>query len=195
MAKRSRKLSPEQKAQAEADRLAAQAEFDGAGEQGEVQVKEADPAELVQHLEEAPEPEAMTKEEADAVPEVADGEKANNSVVAAKFKDKYLANARLNGIPGKAAKRSNWDWLSQQIAGYCLDDKHKIDINKFLSVLDANGVDHSKWTNRNKGWEGRLRMTGRVALQKVVANKEQLVLGENVAIPPAEFVARFKTKE
>ena len=190
MAKRSRKLSPEQKAQAEADRLAAQAEFNT-----NTAVSEAIEAERID-LEEAASDRVESELPVEADPsEDASEEKANNSVVAAKFKDKYLANARLNGIPGKAAKRSNWDWLSQQIAGYCLDDKHKIDINKFLSLLDANGVDHSKWTNRNKGWEGRLRMTGRVALQKVVANKEQLVLGENVAIPPAEFVARFKTKE
>jgi len=191
MAKRSRKLSPEQKAQAEADRLAAQAEFNT-----NTAVSEAIEAERIDVEEAASDRvESELSVEADPSDEDAGEEKANNSVVAAKFKDKYLANARLNGIPGKAAKRSNWDWLSQQIAGYCLDDKHKISIERFLSVLDANGVDHSKWTNRNKGWEGRLRMTGRVALQKVVANKEQLVLGENVAIPPAEFVARFKTKE
>jgi hypothetical protein len=126
-------------------------------------------------------------------------EKANNSVVAVKFKDKYIANAKALGIPGKAAKRSNWDWLSQQIAAVCLDDKHKIRIADFTALLDANGVDHSKWTNRNKGWEGRFRMTGRVALQKVVANAELMkfpdFMSVSSAVPPADFVARFKTKE
>ena len=119
-----------------------------------------------------------------------------NSVVHPRFKDKYLANARLLGIPGKAAKRSNWDWLAQQIAAQCLDGKHKIDITQFLALLDANGVDHSRWTNRNKGWEGRLRMTGRVALQKIVANNQGLVLQDgSVAVPPEEFVAKFRDKE
>jgi len=119
-----------------------------------------------------------------------------NSVVHPRFKDKYLANARLLGIPGKAAKRSNWDWLAQQIAAQCLDGKHKISITCFLQLLDANGVDHSRWTNRNKGWEGRLRMTGRVALQKVVANNGFLYCnGGTIAEAPADFIAKFRDKE
>jgi hypothetical protein len=122
-------------------------------------------------------------------------EKEARSVVADKFKTKYIENARALGIPGKAAKRSNWDWLSQQIASACLDDKHKIRIDDFVAILDANGVDHSKWTNRNKGWEGRFRMTGRVALQKVVANGNVLKMPDgSELVPPAEFVERYKTK-
>lgn len=125
-----------------------------------------------------------------------EGEEARpNSVVAEKFKLKYIENAKALGVPGKAAKRSNWDWLSQQIASFCLDDKHKIRIADFVAILDANGVDHSKWTNRNKGWEGRFRMTGRVALQKVVANANVLKMPDaSELVPPTEFVARYKTK-
>jgi len=139
--------------------------------------------------------EEMSPEEQAALAEV-EGEAAKpNSVVLPKFKVKYLENARALGIPGKAAKRSNWDWLSQEIAGFCLNDKHKIDIGQFLRLLDANGVDYSKWTNRNKGWEGRLRMTGRVALQKVVANRGVLTFPDgNTIETPADFVARYKTK-
>ena len=127
--------------------------------------------------------------------EVEEDNKKANSVVAVKFKEKYLANAREKGIPGKAAKRSNWDWLAENLAKLCLDEKHKISIDKFETILTLNGVDHSKWTNRNKGWEGRFRMTGRVALQKVVANAGVLKTAEGDLTPPAEFVARFKTKE
>ena len=133
--------------------------------------------------------------EATAEAEVAEDNKKANSVVAVKFKEKYLANAREKGIAGKAAKRSNWDWLAENLAKLCLDDKHKISIEKFTDILDANGVDHSKWTNRNKGWEGRFRMTGRVALQKVVANNGVMKTPDGDLTPPAEFVARFKTKE
>jgi len=119
-----------------------------------------------------------------------------NSVVAPKFKDKYLANARALGIPGKAAKRSNWDWLSQQIAAQALTEKHKLKVAEFLALLDANQVDHSRWTNRNKGWEGRLRMTGRVALQKKVANANELVLLDGGTVtPPEEWAAKFRDKE
>jgi hypothetical protein len=123
-----------------------------------------------------------------------------NSVVKDKFKTKYIENAIAQGVTHKAAKRSNWDWLSQQIAAYCLDDKHSIDIVKFLSLLDANGVDHSKWTNRNRGWEGRLRMTGRVALQKVVAESGWLKFPDNEEatdiseLAPPEWRAKYKAK-
>lgn len=126
--------------------------------------------------------------------------KASSSVVAAKFKDRYIANARELGVKGKAARRSNWDWLAQEIAKVCLTEKQKIDIDRFLSVLDANEVDHSKWTNRARGWEGRLRMTGRVALQRIVADRKLLRLpevdGKAVElVPPDDFVNKYKTKE
>lgn len=139
--------------------------------------------------------EQAARNEAVAEAEVEADNKQSNSVVASKFKDKYLAQARAAGIAGKAAKRSNWDWLAQQIAAVCLTDKHKIRMEDFLTLLELNGVDHSRWTNRNKGWEGRLRMTGRVALQKVVANSGVLKVGDGQEITaPPEFIARYKDK-
>jgi hypothetical protein len=120
--------------------------------------------------------------------------KLPNSVVAPKFKDKYIANAVEQGIKNKAARRSNWDWLAQRIAAECLDSKGKIDIEIFKYILDMNAVDYSKWTNKNKGWEGRFRMTGRVALQKRVANSGVLRLPSSVEHAPAEWVAKYKTK-
>jgi hypothetical protein len=127
--------------------------------------------------------------------EEVDGEKVPNSIVKPKFKDKYAANAAAIGDTRKQVKRSNWDWLSQQLAAFCLNDKGKIDIGAFTDVLEANGIDHSKWTNRNKGWEGRFRMTGRVALQKVVANSGSLAWpnGEPTVAPP-EWCEQYKTK-
>jgi hypothetical protein len=120
--------------------------------------------------------------------------KLPNSVVAPKFKDKYIANAVEKGIKDKAARRSNWDWLARIIARECLDTKGKIDIEEFKKILERNGVDYSKWTNRNKGWEGRFRMTGRVALQKRVANNGVLYLEEEGEFPPEEWIAKYKTK-
>lgn len=118
-----------------------------------------------------------------------------NSVVKEKFKIKYLENARAAGIAGKAAKRSNWDWLAREIARLCLNEQHKISIPCFMDILAANGVDYSRWTNRNKGWEGRFRMTGRVALQKVVANRGHLFDKEGTEIhAPVEFIEKYKTK-
>ena len=121
--------------------------------------------------------------------------KEPNSIVKDKFKVKYIENAKAMGATSKAAKRSNWDWLSQQLAAACLSDKGKIEIGAFKDILDANGVDHSRWTNQNKGWEGRFRMTGRVALQKVVANNGKLLTPGGTEIEaPTEFIAKYKTK-
>jgi hypothetical protein len=134
--------------------------------------------------------------EGDAVEvEATDEPKEPNSIVKDKFKTKYIENAKAMGETKKAAKRSNWDWLAQQLAAACLSDKGKIEIGAFTDILDANGVDHSRWTNKNKGWEGRFRMTGRVALQKVVANNGKLLTPGGTEIEaPTEFIAKYKTK-
>ena len=124
--------------------------------------------------------------------EVVDEIEKPRSVVKSAYKAKYAQKAAGAGIKRKAAQRSTWDWLAQNIAGECLDEKDHIDIERFLALLDANGVDHSRWTNRNKGWEGRLRMTGRLALQKVVAEATLLKTPDGEEIEaPAEWVAKF----
>jgi hypothetical protein len=120
--------------------------------------------------------------------EVATDNAKPNSVVRRAYKEKY---AERNKADGKRAQRSCWDWLAQSLAGECLDDKAKISIEKFLHVLELNGVDHSRWTNRNKGWEGRLRMTGRLALQKIVAQTGVLKVDGDELEAPAEWVAKF----
>jgi hypothetical protein len=115
------------------------------------------------------------------------------SVVKTAYKTKYRDRASESGVARKAAKRSTWDWLAQTLAGECLVEKDKISIERFLAVLDANSVDHSRWTNRAKGWEGRLRMTGRLALQRVVAEAGTLSLPDGETLEaPAEWVAKFK---
>jgi len=137
---------------------------------------------------------AIKAAEEAALAEVEEEAKLPNSVVAEKFKLKYIEQAKANGHAGKAAKRSSWDWLAQEIASECLKEKEKIDIQEFMDLLELNDVDYSRWTNRNKGWEGRFRMTGRVALQKVVANSGKLKKKMSECIPPAAWVERFKTK-
>lgn len=115
------------------------------------------------------------------------------SVVKTAYKVKYRDRAREAGVVRKAAKRSAWDWLAQELAAECLGKKEKIDIDRFLDTLEANGVDHSRWNNRSKGWEGRLRMTGRLALQKVVAEAGFLRTVEGAEIEaPAEWIAKFR---
>lgn len=155
------------------------------------QAENTEPVELKEVETVTPDEGVVAEEQAVAAVEE-DNEKPN-SVVAPKFKDLYLRKAREAGIPGKAAKRSNWDWLSQQIASACLKEKEKIDITAFTGLLEANGVDYSRWTNRNKGWEGRFRMTGRVALQKIVATAGVLKLADGSEVAaPEEWKNKYK---
>jgi hypothetical protein len=122
-------------------------------------------------------------------PEVEADNVKPSSVVKTAYKAKYAERAAANG-GGKVAQRSCWDWLAQTLAGECLDGT-KISIDKFLRLLDLNGVDHSRWINRNKGWEGRLRMTGRLALQKIVAAQGHLKVEGDELEAPAEWVNKF----
>jgi hypothetical protein len=91
--------------------------------------------------------------------EVAADNEKKKSVVLPKYKHRYAERAANAGIAKKAAQRSAWDWLAQTLAAQCLDERQRIDIAKFTRILEMNGVDHSRWTNRSKGWEGRFRMT------------------------------------
>jgi hypothetical protein len=121
----------------------------------------------------------------------ADMEKAR-SVVKNSYKRKYAERARSNGHASKVAQRSTWDWLAQNLAGECNGPDGKIDIAAFERILELNGVDFSRWTNRSKGWEGRFRMTGRLALQRVVAAAGVLVVEGDEIVAPAEWVAKFQ---
>jgi len=118
---------------------------------------------------------------------------APRSVVKPTYKRRYRDRAREHGLRSKAAKRSAWDWLAETLAAEVLDERSKLKVDTFLDILDANGVDHSRWTNRSPGWEGRLRMTGRLALQRVVAEAEVLHMpdGEEL-IPPTDWVAKYR---
>jgi hypothetical protein len=142
------------------------------------------------------EPVAPTPEE-EAVEQAAEAEieaqiALPRSVVKPAYKVKYRDRAREAGIKGKAAKRSAWDWLAQELAAATLTKDAKLKVDDFLALLDANGVDHSRWTNRSKGWEGRLRMTGRLALQRVVAERGTLLFADGeIKDAPAEWVAKF----
>jgi hypothetical protein len=140
---------------------------------------------------EAVEPPTFADLDLDIDEEVAADNAKSGSVVKSTYKHRYAERAAAAGH-GKVAQRSCWDWLAQQLAGECLTGS-KISIVKFLAVLDANGVDHSRWQNRSKGWEGRLRMTGRLALQRVVAEAGVLKTadGEEL-VAPAEWVAKFQ---
>ena len=116
------------------------------------------------------------------------------SVVKRVYKQKYAERAKAAGERSKVAQRSAWDWLAQTLAGEVLDPKtQKLLVEKFERLMDANGVDHSRWTNRSIGWQGRLRMTGRLALQKVVAETGVLHTTDGETLEaPADWIAKYR---
>ena len=93
--------------------------------------------------------------------EEASEEPAERSVVKAEFRARY-AEA---GHPSHCG-----DELAVLLNNLCLA-KGGIDMERFEHICEANGVDLLKYNRTTKGWQGRLRMTGRNMLAgKVFAN-------------------------
>lgn len=119
-----------------------------------------------------------------------------HSVVKGEYKVRYAQRAvamarKPKDVPLKALKRSNSDWLAIELAKRTLDAKAKLVVPSLEAILDANGVKHSHWNRTTKGWQGRLRMTGRLALQRVVAEAGELVLPDGATIAaPRVWVAK-----
>lgn len=116
------------------------------------------------------------------------------SVVAFSYKAKYAQRAaekqRLpKGVSKKALSRSSQDWLAILLAKHTLGEKDKLVVPAFEAVLDANGVSHSHWNRTTAGWQGRLRMTGRLALNRVVAETGFVVIeGQEIPAPKSWIV-------
>jgi hypothetical protein len=67
--------------------------------------------------------------------------------------------------------------------------KEVLDVEALEAILDANGVDHSRWNRTTPGWQGRLRMTGGLALRSKVAKAGMFFLPDGTEIePPVDFV-------
>lgn len=125
-----------------------------------------------------------------------DDEPRLRSVVASGYKAKYAERAEAmarkpKDVPTKALKRSTSDWLAIELARRTLDEKATLSVPAFEAILDANGVKHSHWNRTTKGWQGRLRMTGRLALQRVVAETGELAIPGAAAIAaPKNWIAK-----
>lgn len=121
-----------------------------------------------------------------------------NSVVDGSYKAKYRERAanmarKPKDVAAKALARSCCDWLAIELAKRTLtqDKKPSLVVPAFEAILDANGVKHGHWNRTTPGWQGRLRMTGRLALQRVVAEAGELSLPDGSAIPaPKVWVAK-----
>jgi hypothetical protein len=130
-------------------------------------------------------------EEAAAIAEIDAQIALPKSVVGRAYKVRYKERAMAAGLRGKAAKRSCNDWLAQELQAQTLDEREKLVVEAFEAILDANGIQHANWSRTSKGWQGRLRMSGRMALQRAVAASGALALpsGESLEAP-ADWVAK-----
>jgi hypothetical protein len=137
-------------------------------------------------------------EPVDLSDEPGEDEDRPNSVVKGAYKAKYRARAREmarkpKGVAQKALERSCADWLAVELAKRTLTEgkKPSLIVPAFEAILDANGVKHAHWNRTTPGWQGRLRMTGRLALQRIVAEANELALpGEAPLTPPKAWVAK-----
>lgn len=117
----------------------------------------------------------------------------SNSVVGAAYKRKYAERAaamrKPKGVAKKVLQRSSNDALAIELARRINDPKTgQLDVEALEAILDANGVRHDHWNRTTRGWQGRLRMTGRLALQRVVAENDGVLAlpdGEEVQLPKA----------
>lgn len=119
------------------------------------------------------------------------------SVVKPAYKLRYAEREaamqrRPKGIPRKALARCNGDWLALELARYTLDEKGSLVVALFEQVLTDNGVAHEKWNRTTKGWQGRLRMTGRLALERVVAQSGKLIVDGDEHAAPKAWIAAHK---
>lgn len=115
-------------------------------------------------------------------------EKDGGSVVAQKYRAKYAEM----GHPTHCG-----DWLADTLNEICLN-KAGVNLELFEAICGLNGVDTSKYKREGRGWEGRIRMTGRnMVARRVFLNDGKLILPEtlgSVKQAPAEWMAaqRFK---
>lgn len=127
----------------------------------------------------------------------AEGEPPPASVV----KEEYRARYAEAGHPTHCG-----DELAVLLNNLCLTKKG-IDLPRFEHICEANGVDLSKYNRTTKGWQGRLRMTGRnklagkvfaaggvlrTAILKVDPNNEEL--SEAIYLEGAEPEYKLSTE-
>jgi hypothetical protein len=89
---------------------------------------------------------------------------APKSVVKTGYKRAYQDRAEARGARDKASKRGCGDWLQRELQAETIVSG-AFDFTRFVAILDANGVDHSRWATAGNGWQGRFRMSGSIVLR------------------------------
>lgn len=98
-----------------------------------------------------------------------------------RYAERAIAAKSVKGVSKKARARSCGDWLAVTLQKLTLVEKDQLSVSAFEAILDANGVAHAHWNRTTKGWQGRLRMTGRLALQRIVAEGGELDVPAEIA--------------
>lgn len=95
------------------------------------------------------------------------------TVVPVGYKAAYRARAAALGRTSKASKRSNSDWLAQELESECIGKSGAFDLQRFLAIFSANTGEDAlvRWPSRTNGWEGRLRMSGAIVMRGVVGKR------------------------
>jgi hypothetical protein len=93
---------------------------------------------------------------------------APKTVVKVVYKHRYQDRAKAAGRTDKASRRGNGDWLQRELQAETVGKDGKLDLATFIAILDANGVDYSRWKREGHGWEGRFRMSGSLVLRGIV---------------------------
>ena len=101
---------------------------------------------------------------------------APKTVVKVAYKHRYQDLAKQRGFKDKASRRGNGDWLQRELQAETIGKDGRFDFERFVTILDANGVDHSRWKTEGNGWQGRFRMSGSVSLRGIVGKKGSLQL-------------------
>jgi len=102
------------------------------------------------------------------------------SVVGYKYKARYRAAGNYRGCG---------DWLHQELELRTVDGFGKLDLPAFEAICEENGVSLEKYNRTSNGWQGRLRMTGRILLRsKILKSGSLLVEGEKLEAP-REWIA------
>jgi len=94
------------------------------------------------------------------------GEQENKprTVVPVATKRRYADAAKARGEKDRASRRGCGDWLQKELQAETIRDG-VFSLSDFLAICDCNGVAHDRWDRTRKGWEGRLRMSGSIALR------------------------------
>lgn len=120
--------------------------------------------------------------------------RAPASVVGERYRQAYQL-ASSNG-------QGNGDWLHEMLVATC-NGSDGISITLFDAVLRDNGIEpqDTKWgtSEKTRGWQGRYRMSGRLALEKQIALTGECRMGETRLTAEADaafaaFLAQMQAK-